>query len=223
MARSSSPEPDERRLSPGGTLEDAEADALFAIVEMSIRSGLTARRDRSGADLPRLDLDGLPEVLRRHQGVFVTLKVAGELNGCIGTLEAREPLASAAVRAAYDAAFADPRLPPLSPEHWPELCIGLSLLSELEPVPADSAPELLAALRPGTDGLLVGAGWRRATFLPAMWEQLPEPAEFLHHLLAKGGLSERPWPVDLRGWTYTALELVRRATPLPSALVDPQA
>jgi AmmeMemoRadiSam system protein A len=216
MARSSSPEPDEPRLTPGGSLEDAEADALFAIVETSICSGL------AGADVPRLDLDDLPEVLRRHQGVFVTLRVAGQLNGCIGTLEAKEPLALAAARAAYDAAFADPRLPRLSPEHWPELGIGLSLLSELEPIPAGSAAELLAALRPGTDGLLVGAGWRRATFLPAMWEQLPEPVEFLHHLFVKGGLPERPWPVDLRGWRYTAMELVRRATPWPSAFVDPQ-
>ena len=222
MARSSSPEPDERRPSPAGSLDDVEADALFALVETSIRGGLTARRDRRGAALPRLDFEGLPDVLRRHQGVFVTLKVAGQLNGCIGTLEAREPLGSAAVRAAYEAAFADPRLPPLSPGHWPELSIGLSLLSGLEPVPAGSAPELLAALRPGTDGLLLGAGWRRATFLPAMWEQLPEPAEFLHHLLAKGGLPERPWPVDLRGWRYTAVELVRRATPLPPAFVAPQ-
>jgi uncharacterized protein len=212
---SSSPEPGGHPLSSAGFLAPAEADQLFAIVESAIRAGL------AGCDVPCLDLDGLPEALRRPQGVFVTLKVAGQLNGCIGTLEGREPLAAAAARAAFDAAFADPRLPPLTPGDWPELSIGLSLLSELDPVPAGTPEELLAALRPGTDGLLLGAGWRRATFLPAMWEQLPEPAEFLRHLFVKGGLPERPWPVDLRGWRYTAVELVRAATPLPGAFSEP--
>lgn len=215
MARSSSPEPGGQRTPPGGSLEKAEADELFALVESTIRSGL------AGGDARAVDLDGLPDALRRHQAVFVTLKVAGQLNGCIGTLDAKEPLASAAARAAFDAAFADPRLPPLSLEDWPMLSIGLSLLSELEPLPAGSPSELLAALRPDVDGLVVSTEWRRATFLPAMWEQLPEPVEFLHHLLAKGGIRERPWPVDLQGWRYTAVELARPATPLPAAGLEP--
>ncbi|MBO0715208.1 MAG: AmmeMemoRadiSam system protein A [Acidimicrobiales bacterium] len=215
MARLSSPEPAEQRWPPAGSLDAAEADGLFAVVESSIRFGL------AGGDAPGVDLDGLPDALRRHQAVFVTLKVAGQLNGCIGTLDAKEPLAAAAARAAYDAAFADPRLPPLSPRDWPELCIGLSLLSELEPIPAGSPGELLSGLRPEVDGLLLATGWRRATFLPAMWEQLPDPLEFLRHLLAKGGIPERPWPVDLRGWRYTAVELARPATPPPSAGAGP--
>lgn len=215
MARFLSPEPGGPRSPTAGSLEEPEADGLFAIVESSIRSGLL------GGDAPFVDLDALPDALRRHQAVFVTLKVAGQLNGCIGTLDAKEPLAAAAARAAYDAAFADPRLPPLSHGDWPELCIGLSLLSELEPIPAGSSRELLAALRPEVDGLLLATGWRRATFLPTMWEQLPEPPEFLRHLLAKGGIPERPWPVDLQGWRYTAVELARPATPLPSAGAGP--
>jgi AmmeMemoRadiSam system protein A len=215
MARFFSPEPGEQRRPRAGSLEGPEADGLFAIVESSIRSGL------AGVDAPLVDLDVLPDALRRHQAVFVTLKVAGQLNGCIGTLDAKEPLAAAAARAAYDAAFADPRLPPLSRRDWPQLCIGLSLLSELEPIAAGSSRELLAALRPEIDGLLLATGWRRATFLPAMWEQLPEPREFLRHLLAKGGIPERPWPVDLQCWRYTAVELARRATSLPSAGAGP--
>ena len=210
MARSSSPEPGSERVPPAGSLDSTEADELFAVVESAIRWGL------AGGDAPFVDLEGVADGLRRHQAIFVTLKVAGQLNGCIGTLEAKEPLASAAARAAFDAAFADPRLPPLSPGDWPELCIGLSLLSELEPIPAGSSDELLSAVRPEIDGLLLATAWRRATFLPAMWEQLPEPMEFLRHLLAKGGIPERPWASDLRAWRYTAVELARPATPLPS-------
>lgn len=136
---------------------------------------------------------------------FVTLECAGVLRGCVGTIEVSRPLWRDVVRNAVRAA-ADPRLPRVTIDEWPDLDVKLSVLSLPEPVPAPAAAELAALLRPGVDGLLLTDGVRRATFLPAVWAKLAEPDRFLAALLVKGGWPARAWPTGLVAHRYTVVE-----------------
>lgn len=139
-------------------------------------------------------------------GCFVTLHKNGDLRGCIGTLEQDMPLQQAIPYFARAAAFQDPRFPPLSARELPDCIISISLLSEREPLPAATREELLAALIPFTDGLWLSDGYHRSTFLPAVWRQLPDKNDFLHHLLLKGGWSSSGWPSQMKAWRYHSLE-----------------
>ncbi len=149
-------------------------------------------------------------VLGRPGASFVTLECAGVLRGCVGTIEVARPLWRDVVRNAVRAA-ADPRLPAVTADEWPDLDIKLSVLSLPEPVPAPAARELAARLRPGVDGLLLSDGVRRATFLPAVWAKLAEPDRFVAALLVKGGWPVGSWPVGLIAHRYTAVEFHDRA------------
>ena len=199
MARSPFPE------SVGERPPAVHADLLLDIAERSIGDGLDNRR-------PALPTpDELPEELRRPVGAFVTLNVHGQLNGCIGSIETDEAVGVSVARHAWSAAFADPRLPQLRRVDYDHLDIEISLLSPLAPIVARSRHALLEALQPGIDGLLIGAGSRRAVFLPSVWEQLPSPETFLTHLFHKAGLDPASWPDDLRAFGFTAEKFGRRA------------
>ncbi len=139
---------------------------------------------------------------------FVTLTSRGVLRGCVGSLAPRRPLYLDVWRNA-ESAMDDPRLPRVTATDWPTLDVEVSVLSPLEPVPAGDADELLAALRPGRDGLVIAADGRRATFLPAVWAKLAEPDRFLAALLAKGRWDG--WPPDAEAWRYTSQEFHDRA------------
>jgi uncharacterized protein len=139
---------------------------------------------------------------------FVTLERVGLLRGCIGTLDARRPLYLDVVRNAVRA-MVDPRLPPVTVDDWPDLDVKVSVLSEPEPVPAGTRAAVVRALHPGTDGILLTDGSRRATFLPSVWAKLPEPSAFLDALLVKGGWSR--WPDGMTVQRYTTVEYGRRA------------
>jgi AmmeMemoRadiSam system protein A len=141
----------------------------------------------------------------------VTLTVGGELNGCIGNVEGTEPIAHAVARLALSAAFGDPRLPALRPRDYPHLTIELSLLSELTPIDARSHADLLRAIRPQRDGVVIATGRGHGLFLPAVWEQLPCPEDFLDHLWIKAGLTPSTWPKDLRAFRFSAHVHRRRA------------
>jgi AmmeMemoRadiSam system protein A len=130
--------------------------------------------------------------------------VDGRLNGCIGSIEAREPLGHAAPRLALSAAFADPRLPALRAADLPHLGIEVSLLSSLEPMSVASRAELRAEIRPGVDGILIEAGERAGVFLPKVWEDLPDPDEFLDRLWYKAGLVPPTWYPGMTACRFTA-------------------
>lgn len=133
--------------------------------------------------------------LASRGATFVTLKKRGELRGCIGSLRAQRPLAEDVVTNAIAAASRDPRFPPVSTEELDEIEVEVSLLSEPEFLEFRDEPELLAQLKPGEDGLILFAGCRSATFLPQVWEQLPEPRDFLAALKHKAGMDPQR-PVD---------------------------
>lgn len=192
-------------MDPSHFSEQARAWLLDAAAR-SVRSGLAG----DGPLLPDAGaLEGAPDDVRRQLGAFVTIRVDGALNGCIGSLEAREPLAQSVPRLAWEAAFADPRLPSLTWADEPRMSLKVSVLSPLEKMDVSSEDELLAALRPGVDGLLIAAGLRRATFLPAVWETLPDRGDFLRHLQAKARLPRGEWLPGMTAYRYTAVEFGR--------------
>jgi AmmeMemoRadiSam system protein A len=191
--------------SPETHLAPADAAALLDIADAAIVEGLLGRP----ACPPKVA--DLPSTLREVRGVFVTLMVDDALNGCIGNVEGVEPMGQAVARHALASAFADPRLPPLVPADYPGLSIEISVLSTLSPLPADTRDELTAALRPGEDGLLITGRHHQAVFLPAVWEQLPDAAAFLDHLLAKAGLAPGGWPHGVRAFRFTATKYSRPA------------
>ncbi len=186
-------------------LDQHDIEALLDIAENAIATALAGH---SAVPPP---LESLPPALHRRVGAFVTLKVHGRLNGCVGTIEGVEPLGCAVARLALSAAFADPRLPALQPSDYAHLEITLSLLSPLSPIEVRSRSELKGALRPGLDGLMISAGERQAVFLPSVWEQLPDPEDFLDHLWRKAGLRPGIWPANLRAFRFTAQHHERRA------------
>ena len=145
-----------------------------------------------------------PEPLREPRATFVTLHVDAQLRGCIGTLEARRTLVEDVVHNARVAAFEDPRFSPLSLSEFERLDIHISVLSIPEPMQFDSEEDLLRQLRPHVDGLIIEEGFQRGTFLPAVWEQLPAPREFLRNLKRKAGLPADYWSHQIRIRRYTA-------------------
>jgi hypothetical protein len=134
---------------------------------------------------------------------FVTLTRHGELRGCIGTLIAERPLREDVTSNARAAAFRDPRFAPVTREEMTELGVEVSLLSSIEPIESENESGLLALLRPGVDGVLLEYGRQRGTFLPQVWEQLPEPKAFLSHLKRKAGLPADFWTHDIKVSRYT--------------------
>ena len=180
-----------------GELTPEELDDLLRVAEESVHRAVRGRRW-----LP--EPQDHPEAVRRPGATFVTLRRGGRLRGCIGTLEATEPLVVAVADRARAAALADPRFLPVEPGELDGLEVSVSVLSLMEPFPVRSWDELRDALRTGVDGLVVEAGYHRATFLPSVWEDLPDPAAFLDALWRKAGLAPRAWPAGIRSSRYTA-------------------
>jgi len=146
--------------------------------------------------------DGLPE-LQQPGATFVTLTQHGQLRGCIGSLEAWRPLATDVEANALAAALRDPRFNPLRAEELPRTRVEVSLLTPPEAMHFRDEADALAQLRPGIDGVIFSAGRRRSTFLPQVWEQLPEPGEFMAHLKQKAGLPAAYWGSDVELQRYT--------------------
>jgi len=143
----------------------------------------------SEEELPELDLEALPRGLRRTGASFVTLTKDGRLRGCIGSLEARRPLAVDVQQNALGAAVRDPRFPCVRPGEVEAITVEISVLSSPEPLSYDGLEDLCDKLRPGVDGVVIERGWQRATFLPQVWDKLPEARQFLHRLCMKAGLA----------------------------------
>ena len=144
------------------------------------------------------------------RAVFVTLKIHGQLRGCIGTLEPRDPLAIAVADSAIGAARRDPRFPPLKEAELGSVVISISVLSPPQPMVAQNRRDLLLQLQPGEDGLVLAQGHHHATFLPQVWEQLPEREEFLTQLLLKAGLPGDHWSPELRLSRYRSFSFTER-------------
>jgi len=119
-------------------------------------------------------------------------------------LEACRPLVEDVAENAVAAAFHDPRFPPLSRDEFDDLKISISVLSPPEEMSFSSEADLLSQIRPGIDGLILQEGFQKGTFLPSVWEELPETEMFFEHLKLKAGLPAGYWSDTLRVFRYTA-------------------
>lgn len=179
-------------------LTEQEQDYLLNLARQVIESALQGNKRIS---LPE---EGRTPRLQEPGASFVTLHTAqGALRGCIGTLTAHRPLAEDVRHNALAAAFDDPRFPPLSETEAPDLGIEVSVLTPPEPLAFSGPDELVQKLRPRIDGVFLEHGWHRGTFLPQVWEHLPEPEEFLRHLALKAHLPANAWRwPDIKISTY---------------------
>ncbi|MEO8675961.1 MAG: AmmeMemoRadiSam system protein A [Casimicrobiaceae bacterium] len=152
--------------------------------------------------LPNLDEAG-HAALAQPGATFVTLKRRGQLRGCIGSLRPVRPLGVDVRQNAIGAAFRDPRFPPLALAEFEKVLVEVSLLSADERIDVVDENDLLARLRPGVDGLILEYGRQRATFLPQVWDSLPDPRHFLTALKLKAGLPEDFWNAQMNVARYS--------------------
>lgn len=134
---------------------------------------------------------------------FVTLRARGDLRGCVGSIRPYRPLLDDVRSNARAAAFSDTRFAPVRAWEYREISMEVSLLSPCEPLEPGCEEEALAQLRPGIDGIVFEYRERRSTFLPQVWEQLPQPWDFLANLKRKAGLPPAFWDPGVRLWRYT--------------------
>ena len=167
------------------TLE--EKQTLLRLARQALESGVR------GQPLSALDSETLSPTLRAEGASFVTLTVQGELRGCIGALEPCQSLAEDVREHAVAAALQDYRFPPVDEHELAQIEIEVSRLSLPEPLEYTTAEDLLERLRPGMDGVILQDGFRRATFLPQVWEKVADKEEFLDHLCMKMGAAADTW------------------------------
>ena len=134
-----------------------------------------------------------PEITKKDRGCFVTLTKSGVLRGCIGYIEGIMPLFEAVIDNAKNAALSDPRFPEVTPDELHEIRIEVSVLTPPEPLEYHDTQDLLNKLVPNQDGIILQSGYHQSTFLPQVWEQLPDKIDFLEHLSMKGGMPKDGW------------------------------
>jgi len=176
---------------------DAHGRTLLEIARNSIEAALGVSK-----------LELLPDEpwLKPAHATFVTLTQNGSLRGCIGSLEAHRPLGEDVRHNARAAAISDPRFPPLTSEELASTRIEVSLLSTPKLLAFADHADLIAQLRPGEDGLILECGEARGTFLPQVWESLPDPEQFVAELKRKAGLSPEVSTAKCRIQRYRVLK-----------------
>lgn len=181
------------------SLTKDDRNTLLNIARDSIRFALASRgKQRLGVDPNQYHA-----ALQEHRATFVTINIHGELRGCIGSLEARQPLVTDIVHNAHAAAFSDPRFAPLSESEFTEIDLHISILTPATPMSFTSEQDLIRQLNPTIDGLILQDGISKGTFLPSVWESLPEPEQFFMHLKRKAGLPVDYWSESLQVYRYT--------------------
>lgn len=182
-------------------LTDTEKQTLLRIAREAIENAV------KGKSASPIDSTSLTQALREQGSSFVTLTIQGELRGCIGALEAYQPLVEDVREHAIAAALNDPRFPPLTQLELSRILIEVSRLTSPQELEYSDADDLLKKIRPHVDGVILKHGHRRATFLPQVWEKIPDPVEFLEQLCYKMGISPNFWrEAKLKVLTYQVEE-----------------
>jgi AmmeMemoRadiSam system protein A len=172
---------------PPASLTSQERNFLLQLARKTLQQVVTTGR------MPTPDPYDFPDNLREKKGCFVTLKKNGQLRGCIGYIFPLEPLYKAVMDNACAAALKDRRFDPVQPEELEAIEIEISVLTVPQPLAFDSPTELLTRLRPNVDGVVLRIGGRQSTYLPQVWEQLPDKERFLSYLSAKAGCPPLAW------------------------------
>jgi AmmeMemoRadiSam system protein A len=175
------------------TMQHEQGEILLAVA----RSAIALRLGGQGVS------HDTPDWLHEPGASFVTLTQQDALRGCIGSLEAHRALGEDVRANAVAAALHDPRFPPLQMQELDHTRIEVSLLSVATDMQFDSEQHVIEQLRPGVDGVVLAWGSARGTFLPQVWESLPDPVEFLSHLKRKAGLPADFWHQDISLSRYT--------------------
>ena len=175
------------KVPPPASLTSEERTFLLGLARKTLQEVVTTGK------MPTLDPYDLPESLKEKKGCFVTLKKNGQLRGCIGYIFPIEPLFRAVMDNACAAATKDPRFDPVQPEELEAIEIEISVLTVPQPLEFDSPTDLLTKLRPHVDGVVLRIGNRQATYLPQVWEQIPDKELFLANLSAKSGRPPQAW------------------------------
>lgn len=174
-------------MMPEQHLTETDRSYLLSIARQSIENCA------NGTSLPALDINALSPLLRETGASFVTLTYKGYLRGCVGALEPYQSLAEDVREHAVAAAFQDYRFPPVQAKEITDIQIEISYLTRPKILKYESPEDLLRLLRPNIDGVVLRDGLRRATFLPQVWEKIPDPAEFLEELCMKMGAQPDLW------------------------------
>lgn len=177
-------------------LDEHNGRELIALARECIE--LTLRN----AMLPTLPTRTYEPRLQQARSAFVTLLVGGDLRGCCGSIGASRPLAQEVWNNAWASACRDPRFPPLAAHEWPLTRVQVSVLQPLQAIRVESEEALIERLQPGRDGLVLERNGARATFLPSVWQQLPDAREFVRQLKAKAGWHENFWAPDIEVSLY---------------------
>ena len=182
---------------------------LLTLASASIVHGLVHGKP---ASVP----DDLPGILMAPGAAFVTIKKGGELRGCIGSPQAWRSLGKDVTEHAFNAAFRDPRFPTLGKEELAGLSVSISVLTPPEPMTIASESDLLAQLQLGVDGLIIEDTGRRALFLPAVWESIPDPHVFLRELKRKATMPDDHWSPSFVASRFRAIEVKGEMAPRPA-------
>jgi len=175
------------------TLIRTHGPAMLDLCRQSILHGI-----ETGAPL-QVSANEVGPALAAPGACFVTLKKAGQLRGCIGSIISHAPLATDLCENAFKAAFRDPRFAGLSrAEIGDDLELSISVLSPPQPFGFADEADFISKLTPFEDGIILSDGNRRGLFLPQVWDQLPDPKDFLAHLKRKAGLAMDHWSPNMR-------------------------
>ncbi len=172
---------------PEQHLSKTDRSFLLSLARQSIENYINHK------PLPKLDQNALSPILSAEGASFVTLTKQGYLRGCIGALEPYQSLAEDVREHAIAAAFQDYRFPPIQANEIMDIEIEISYLTHPEVLPYETPSDLLELIRPNIDGVVIRDGRRRATFLPQVWEKIPNAEEFLEQLCMKMGSPPDLW------------------------------
>ncbi|KAA0285219.1 MAG: AmmeMemoRadiSam system protein A [Chloroflexi bacterium] len=182
-------------------LTDGEKRTLLRLAREAIEYAVRGKK------LQPLDPGSLTPPLLEKGASFVTLTIRGDLRGCIGTLEAYQPLAEDVREHAISAAMDDPRFPPVTESELSGIHIEVSRLTTPQELEYSTGEDLMRKLRPHIDGVILKHGFHKATFLPQVWEKIPDPQEFLDQLCYKMGERSNLWRnTRLQVYTYQVEE-----------------
>ena len=184
-------------LNDRSKLTDSDKELLRALALQAIQSCVNGKR-------LSVSIDSYPLSLQRFGATFVSVYKHGGLRGCIGSLQAHQPLALDVAANAVKSVSQDPRFPKVTPNELPSLTLEISVLSRPSLLPCKDEQDLIQQLRPGVDGVILQAGNRRSTFLPLVWGSIPDAATFVSRLKQKGGFGATEWPDDMRVFRYQA-------------------